>query len=133
MCIFVANIQVETSPECLFDDAFLVHGVLQDYIYNSHYGILRMSVCFSALSLYVSLVAGCMPYLNKYIRDRSRDELSQCDAQFYITALSELNNFMLVDGIEFVIFFCIVVCIVHSFVLFFSEIKNAKNCFETMA
>jgi hypothetical protein len=47
-------------------------------------------------------VAGCTPYLLKYIKDRPLEELSRYDTQLFTRALNELNDFMLKDGIEFV-------------------------------
>ena len=46
-------------------------------------------------------VSGCTPYLLKYIADRKQRELSNFEATQYVKALEELEQFMLVDGLEF--------------------------------
>jgi hypothetical protein len=51
-------------------------------------------------------VAGCTPYLRKYIRDRSKGPIDNADAQSYLQAINELARFMLVDGVECVVSRC---------------------------
>ena len=56
-------------------------------------------------------VAGCTPYLVKYSRDRVVAEQSGLETQLYAQAFRELNDFMIIDGIEFVHVTCCILCV----------------------
>ena len=75
-------IQIGVSPERRFDDAFVLYGASPDHVFNVHY------------------VAGCLPYLHKFTRDRAAGDVPALEMHQYVVALTELAEFLLVDGLE---------------------------------
>ena len=85
-----------------FDDAFAIYSVSADHVYNTFYGTFEYYAGISRHSDRL-VVAGCLPYINKYSVDRAKGAIVPYEMNQYVRAVRELAEFQLIDGLPFVL------------------------------